>query len=116
MNNDDTIEIQNCTYQDFQKLDLRVAKVTAAEYVPKADKLIKITLDAGDLGTRTVLSGIRQWYSVEDLVGKSVIYLSNLEPRVIRGVESQGMILAAGEKDVALLSAIPECDPGTKVL
>lgn len=90
------------TYQDFLALDIRVAVVTAAEIVEGADKLLKISLDAGELGNRVVVSGIREWYQPEDLVGKSVTYLANLEPRTIRGVESQGMLLAAGQ-DVAVL-------------
>lgn len=92
------------TYDDFAKLDIRVATVVAAEPIEGADKLLKITLDVGELGQRTVAAGIKAWYSPEELVGKTVVYLANLAPRMLRGVESQGMLLAGGEDDVALLT------------
>jgi methionyl-tRNA synthetase len=102
-------------YDDFQKLDLRAAKVTAAERVPKADKLLKLTLDVGgDL--RTVVSGIAPAYSPEQMVGKTVVYLANLAPRKIRGVVSQGMILAAGGDEVLALSGLDrDVPPGTPI-
>jgi len=102
-------------YDDFKKLDLRVAKVTAAERVPKADKLLKLTLDVGgDL--RTVVSGIAPAYAPEQMVGKTVIYLANLAPRKIRGVLSQGMILAAGGDEVLALSGLDrDVPPGTPI-
>ncbi|MBP7842660.1 methionine--tRNA ligase subunit beta [Candidatus Woesebacteria bacterium] len=102
-------------YDDFTKLDLRVAKVIAAEEIEGADKLLKLTLDVGDMGERTVASGIKQWYKPEDLVGKTVIYLANLAPRTLRGVESQGMIIAAGGEEAILLTPETECKPGTVV-
>ena len=102
-------------YDDFQKLDLRVAKVTAAERVPKADKLLKLTLDVGG-DPRTVVSGIAPAYSPEQMVGKTVIYLANLAPRKIRGVVSQGMILAAGGDEVLALSGLDrDVPPGTPI-
>lgn len=100
------------TIEDVSKLDLRIATITAAEEVPGADKLLKLTLDAGDLGTRTIASGIKPWYSVEQLVGKQVIYLANLEPRMFRGVESQGMLLAAGTTEAVLLHPDKPVAPG----
>ena len=102
-------------YEDFQKLDLRTAKVTAAERVPKADKLLKLTLDVGG-DQRTVVSGIAPAYAPEAMVGKTVIYLANLAPRKIRGVVSQGMILAAGGDEVLALSGLDrDVPPGTPV-
>jgi len=105
-------------YEDFQKLDLRVAKVTAAERIPKADKLLKLTLDVGGdpQETRTVVSGIAPAYAPEQMVGKTVIYLANLTPRKIRGVLSQGMILAAGGEEVLALSGLDrDVPPGTPI-
>jgi methionyl-tRNA synthetase len=100
---------------DFAKIDLRAAKVLACERVPKADKLLKLTLDIGG-APRTVLSGIATAYTPETIVGKTVIYLSNLAPKKIRGIESQGMILAAGDDDVLGLSALDrDVPPGTKI-
>ncbi len=81
--------------EDFMKVDLRVAKITDCEPIKKAKKLLKLTLDDGTGKPRTVASGIAKWYKPEDLIGKSVIVVSNLEPAVLCGVESQGMILAA---------------------
>lgn len=88
----------NISYDDFAKLDIRTAKIIAAELVPKADKLLKLTLEVN--GTqRTVVSGIAKHYKPEELLGKHVVILSNLEPRKIRGVDSQGMILMAEAQD-----------------
>ena len=103
-------------YEDFEKLDLRVGKVLAAEKVPKADKLLKLTVDLG-FEKRTILSGIAEYYKPEELVGKLVTVVANLAPRKIRGIESQGMLLMAGndfgklynvstEKDIELGSVV----------
>ncbi len=101
---------------DFAKIELRAAKVLAAERVPKADKLLKLTLDIGAGEPRTVVSGIAPTYTPETIVGKTVIYFANLTPRKIRGVVSQGMILAAGDADVLGLSALDrDVPPGTKI-
>ncbi len=101
---------------DFAKIDLRAAKVLAAERVPKADKLLKLTLDIGAAEPRTVVSGIAPAYTPEAIVGRTVIYFANLAPRKIRGVLSQGMILAAGDADVLGLSALDrDVPPGTKI-
>jgi methionyl-tRNA synthetase len=100
---------------DFAKVDLRVARVVSAERVPKADKLLKLTLDVGT-EQRTVVSGIAAAYQPEQLIGRTVIYLANLKPAKIRGVLSQGMILAAGDADVLGLSALDrDVPPGTRV-
>jgi methionyl-tRNA synthetase len=100
---------------DFAKIELRAAKVVAAERVPKADKLLKLTLDVG-AEQRTVVSGIAAAYAPEALVGKTVIYLANLKPAKLRGVLSQGMILAAGDAEVLGLSALDrDVPPGTLI-
>ena len=110
-----TAPAADIAFEDFQKLDLRVAKVTAAERVPKADKLLKLTLDVGG-DPRTVVSGIAPAYAPEAMVGKTVIYLANLTPRKIRGVLSQGMILAAGGDEVLALSGLDrDVPPGTPI-
>ena len=104
-------------YDDFAKLDIRMGRVIAAELVPETDKLIKCTIDFGaELGERTIVSGIAQWKKPEELVGKQLPYIVNLAPRMLRGVESQGMLLAASdESGVALLMAERELPPGTKL-
>lgn len=102
-------------YPDFEKLDIRVATVTAAEEIEGADKLLKLTLDVGELGERTVASGIKEWFRPEDLVGKSVIYLANLAPRMLRGIESQGMILAAEAEQPVLLEPAVDVPAGSAI-
>jgi methionyl-tRNA synthetase len=84
-------------FDEFIKLDLRVATIRAAEPHPNADRLLKIQLDDGTPQGRQVCAGIRAWYEPADLVGKQVIIVANLEPRKIRGELSQGMILAASD-------------------
>ena len=94
------------TYDDFAKLDLRVATVVACEKVEKADKLLKLTLEVGT-ETRTVVSGIALHFSPEEVVGKQVLLLANLAPRKMRGIESQGMILMAEDADGKLVFMSP---------
>ncbi|MFQ5445895.1 MAG: methionine--tRNA ligase [Saprospiraceae bacterium] len=85
-------------YDDFAKLDIRTATILSAEPIPKADKLLKLSVDVG-FETRTVVSGIAQHFKPEEIVGKKVLLLANLAPRKLRGVESQGMILMAEDAD-----------------
>ena len=92
-------------YGDFDKLDLRIAKIIKAEKVEKADKLLKFEVEFGK-ETRTVVSGIAKYYKPEDLVGKKVILVANLKPVKIRGIESQGMILSASLEDDSDLELI----------
>jgi methionyl-tRNA synthetase len=100
---------------DFDRVELRAAKVLACERVPKTEKLLKLTLDIGT-EQRTVISGIATAYAPEALVGRTVVYLANLKPAKIRGVVSQGMILAAGEADVLALAALDrDIPPGTRI-
>lgn len=105
------------SYDDFAKLDIRVGVVVAAELVPDTDKLIKCTVDFGELGTRTIVSGIAQFRSPETLVGKQLPYVVNLAPKMLRGIESQGMLLAVsfGDKELALLSPDTSPPPGSRV-
>jgi methionyl-tRNA synthetase len=88
----------NITYDDFAKMDIRTARILTAESVAKADKLLKLTLDVNGK-QRTVVSGIAKYYKPEELPGKQVVILANLEPRKIRGVDSEGMILMAEAPD-----------------
>jgi len=102
-------------YGQFAALDIRLAEVTQAAVVEGADRLLQLTLDAGELGQRTVVSGIKEWYSPEDLVGKQVVYLANLQPRKLRGIESQGMILAADAGEAVLLQPDKPQPNGTRI-
>ncbi|MEK5330512.1 methionine--tRNA ligase [Lysinibacillus sp. FSL W8-0992] len=108
-------EIPEISIDDFMKVDLRVATVTACEQVPKADKLLKLQVDLG-YEQRQVVSGIAKYYSAEELVGQKVIVVANLKPVKLRGELSQGMILA-GEKDgiLKLASVDPKLENGAKV-
>ncbi|GAA5532802.1 methionine--tRNA ligase [Deinococcus aluminii] len=101
---------------DFARLDLRIAEVVAAEAVEKADKLLKLSVKLGD-ETRTVVSGIRKWFAPEDLVGRKVVLVANLKPAKLRGIESQGMILAAEDEEgnLDLVGTRLELPSGTKV-
>jgi len=103
------------SFDDFAKIDLRVGLVIAAEKVPKADKLLKLTVDLG-FEKRTILSGIAEHYTPEMILGKQVTVVVNLAPRKIRGIESQGMLLMAGNGN-QLVSIIPEqgIDPGSEI-
>jgi methionyl-tRNA synthetase len=103
------------SYEDFQKLDLRVGRIVTAEPVPKADKLLKLTVDVGQ-ERRTVVAGIAASYRPEALVGRSIILVANLAPRTLRGVESQGMVLAAeSDGQIVLASFDSPVQPGSQV-
>ena len=93
-----TPQKEECTFDDFQKMDIRTATVLEAERVPKTDKLLKLTIDTG-IDKRVIVSGIAEQYSPEEMVGKQICILANLAPRKIRGIESKGMILMARQND-----------------
>ena len=88
---------EECTFDDFMKMDIRTATVLEAVKVPKTDKLLKLTIDTG-IDTRTIVSGIAEHYSPEDMLGKQICILANLAPRKIKGIESKGMILMAKDE------------------
>jgi tRNA-binding protein len=88
----------NITYDDFTKLDLRVAKIISTEPIPGKSRIIKGTIDLGG-NTRTVIIGGAQYYNPEELVGKLVVVIANLEPKTMAGVESNAMLLAADVDD-----------------
>ena len=98
---------EECTFEDFEKMDIRTATVLEAERVPKTDKLLKLTIDTG-IDRRVIVSGIAEFYSPEDMVGKQICILANLKPRVIRGIESHGMILMAKQGDGTMRFITPQ--------
>lgn len=100
---------ENITFDDFTKLDIRTATILEAEKVPKTKKLLKLTVDTG-LDTRTVVSGIAEYFDAESIIGKKVSLLVNLEPRKIRGIDSQGMILMAEDTGGKLVFVSPSED------
>jgi len=104
-------------FSDWSKLDLRVAQIKEVEDIEGADKLYKLTLDVGSkIGERIVCAGIKEHYSKEELKNKKIILFANLAPRKMRGIESQGMILAATGKDsVVLISPEKDIEVGSRV-
>ena len=103
-------------YEDFAKLDLRVAQVLEARPHPNADRLVLLRIDVGD-EQKQIVAGIRQHYAPEQLVGRKIVVVNNLAPAMLRGETSQGMLLAAtsGEKVILLAPDDPDCVVGAKV-
>ena len=96
-----------CTFEEFEKMDIRTATVLEAVKVPKTDKLLKLTIDTG-IDTRTIVSGIAEYYTPEEMLGKQICILANLKPRTIRGIESHGMILMAKQGDGKMRFITPQ--------
>jgi len=99
-------------FDEFQKMDLRVAKILKVEDIEGKDNLYKLSIDCGD--KRTIVAGIKPFYSKEELKGKSIVIVANLEPRIIAGIESKGMLLAA-EEGPTLVTIDKDAKPGTKI-
>lgn len=110
-------------FDEFAKVDLRIARITQAEAHPNADRLLKLQLDDGSGQPRQICAGIRGHYEPESLVGRHIVIVANLAPRKIRGEESRGMLLAAsdapkedgGDRSVILLTPMTEIAPGSIV-
>lgn len=100
-------------FEDFKKLDLRIAEIIKAEKIENTDKLLKLTINLGS-ETREIISGIAMQYNPENLIGKQIIVLINLEPKVFNGIESKGMLLAAvnDNNEIALLTPDKKMNPG----
>jgi methionine--tRNA ligase beta chain len=105
------------TIDEFKNADLRVGEITAAERVEGSEKLLKLKVDLGEADARQILSGIAKHYAPEDLVGKKVLIIANLEPRMLMGHESCGMLLAAHGDDESPVLLLPDADvpPGAKI-
>ena len=103
------------TIDEFQKIQLKTAKVLSAERVPKSEKLLKLQVSLGD-EQRQIVAGIGKRYEPESLVGKTIVIVANLKPAKLMGIESQGMVLAAGDSEVrGLATFLEDVEPGTKV-
>jgi len=103
------------SYEDFKKLDIRVALIEKVEKVPKADKLYKLFVDLGT-EKRILVAGLAEHYKADELIGKKIVILTNLEPRKLRGILSEGMLLAAVEGDkVSILTPDKDLPSGAKV-
>lgn len=109
--------METISYEQFAALHIKIGTITAVEVVPEADKLLKLTVDIGEETPRQIISGIRMFFEdPQVLVGRQCPFLINLAPRVIRGLESQGMILAAGDDEVfSLLHPSNDIPPGTTI-
>ncbi len=106
------------TYDEFKKMDVRVGTIRAVEPVPETDKLLRCMIDFGEGEPRQIVSGIHEYYpEYEKLIGKQVLYIVNLEPRMIRGIESKGMLMAVDGKEGQPIFLVPEIEvnPGSKV-
>ncbi len=109
--------MEEITYDDFTKLDIRVGTILVSEPVEDSDKLIRLEVDFGEEGKRQILSGIRKWYEPETLVGRQLMFVINLAPRMMMGLESQGMILAGHMEDggAMLYNFDEKVEPGSFV-
>jgi len=101
-------------FDDFKKMDLRIAKIISAERIPSTRALLKLQIDLGS-EKRQLVAGLAEYYSPEELVGKLIVVVANLAPRKIRGVESQGMLLATDTDPPVLLTVEKEVPPGSKI-
>ncbi|MCS7280160.1 MAG: methionine--tRNA ligase subunit beta [Desulfobacterota bacterium] len=104
------------SFDEFKRLDLRVGKIVMCEEIKGSDRLYKITVDIGE--ERVIVAGIKPYYKKEELIGKTIVVLKNLEPKRLRGVLSEGMLLAALDEEksiVSILTVDREVPPGTKV-
>ncbi|MDD3906097.1 MAG: hypothetical protein PHS46_06185 [Candidatus Omnitrophica bacterium] len=103
------------TYEDFRKIELKIAKIKEVNDHPNADRLYVIIVEVGDK-TKQIVAGIRNSYKKEDLIGRQVVLVDNLDPAILRGVESQGMLLAASdEKGIAIITSDREMVSGSVV-
>lgn len=102
-------------YDDFAKLDLRVGTILECVEKEGSEKLLRLTVDFGEEGTRNILSGIKQWYKPTDLIGKQFVFVFNLAPRKMMGEESEGMILAADGKKPLLLKPKSKAQSGAQI-
>jgi methionine--tRNA ligase beta chain len=111
------MEKEIISYDDFAKLDIALGVIRSVELIEGADKLLKLSVDIGEESPRQILSGIKEYFAdPQELVGKQCPFIVNLQPRIIRGLESQGMILAANVEDtLALLLPSTPLPPGTRV-
>jgi len=105
------------SFQDFQRVEMKVGKVLSVDDHPQADKLYVLRVDLGEERPRTLVAGLKPYYTAEELAGKLLVVVTNLEPARLRGIESQGMLLAAQDGDsVIVLSPEKDIAPGAKVL
>ena len=96
--------MDNITFDHFKTMELRVGEIKTAEDIEGADKIYKLTIDLGE--ERTIVAGIKLFYSKEELIGKKIVVVANIEPRALRGITSHGMLLAASTEDKSALTLV----------
>ncbi len=108
---------ETVSFSDFKKIELRVAHVLSVEEIAGKDKLYKLTIDIGEKKPRTLVAGLKPFYSKEQLQGKQIVVVANLEPKPLAGIVSHGMLLASGPKEgpIALVTLDKKCPPGSLV-
>jgi methionyl-tRNA synthetase len=104
-------------YDEFSKIELRTAKIVNVEEIENSNKLYKLTVDAGEEQTRIIIAGIKRYYKKDELIGKNIVIIINIEPRSLAGIQSQGMLLAAEDDlgNVVLLTLDKEIKPGSNI-
>lgn len=109
--------MSSVTFEEFKRVEIRIGKILSVEKVEKADKLLKLEVDFGsEVGKRQIVSGIAEFFKPDELKGKKLPFIVNLEPRKFKGVESQGMLMAvAGEKPILLLPS-EDVDAGSEIV
>ncbi len=109
-------DIKRISYDEFSKIDLRVAKIVDVEEVESSKKLYKLTLDVGESEKRIIIAGIRKYYTKEELINRNIIIVANLEPKTLAGLTSNGMLLAASDDEkIVLLTTVSDIKPGSKI-
>ena len=104
------------SFDDFKNADLRVGTVCVAEHVPETDKLLRLEVDFGEDNHRQIVSGISEYITPEEIIGRQLLFIVNLEPRIIRGLVSNGMLLAVGEGDsFSVMVPSKQVAPGSRV-
>ncbi|MDO8498214.1 MAG: methionine--tRNA ligase subunit beta [bacterium] len=103
------------SFDDFAKVEMKVGTILEVEEIEGSEKLLKLRVNLGEERPRQILSGIKKWYKTEKLVGKQFVFVTNLEPRMMMGLESQGMIMAVGDTNPILLKPASKVSPGSKV-
>ncbi|MGC8648800.1 MAG: methionine--tRNA ligase subunit beta [Candidatus Micrarchaeia archaeon] len=105
------------SYNEFSKIELAVAKIIDVTEIENSNKLYKLIVDVGEAQTRTIIAGIKHYYKKEELIGKNIVIIINLEPRSLAGIQSQGMLLAAEDDlgNVVLLTPDKEIKPGSRI-
>ena len=115
---EEVVEDPKISFDDFKKIEITIGEIKSVEKVENADRLLKLEVNFGD-HTRQIVSGIAEYYeNMDDLIGRKCPFVTNLEPRTIKGVESNGMIMAAGSKEAGFFSILGvdgSVEPGTKV-